>query len=397
MATSLTYNFDELNDRFSTPAAKFKKEYLLELFDTDDLYPFWIADQDFKTSPDIISSLEERARNGIFGYECKSQDFKSIVKAWYSNQYDCKVKPEWMQFTPTIMSSMAMAVDLFTSPKDQVIIQPPVYKEFKNVLHKTDRNIVTNCLQLKGNRYEMNFSELDEISKPKDVTAIMVCNPHNPGGRFWTHSELQKLVDLALKNNLLVISDEIHADVVFSGKKFTSLLSFPEIQNQLVVCYSPAKIFNIASISDSLCIIPNKELRYEFDKLRNRYTMGRTNAFSQVAWTTGFTKGSKWIKELNLYLETNVNYINQFIQDNLPEITCIAQDGTYLVWLDMSKLSIQGDELIKFLAKNAQVGLTNGRAFGVEGESFVRMNISCPLSIIQQSMASIKQALALLK
>lgn len=392
MASTLTYDFDAVHDRFSTPAAKFKKEYLLELFDTEDLYPFWIADQDFKTSPAVMDALIARAQNGIFGYECKTSDFKQEIKNWYHRQYQCTVDTDWMTFTPTIMSSMAMAIDVFTAIGDHIIIQPPVYKEFKNVIEKTGRIACTNSLLLLNNKYQMDFTQLEEISKEPNVTAIMICNPHNPGGRVWTSTELQTLIDIALKNHLLIIADEIHADIVFSGKKFTSLLSFPEIQNQLVVCYSPAKLFNVASISDSLCIIPNKNLRIQFDQLRDRYNMGRTNAFSQVAWSAGFTKSDLWVKELNCYLENNVNYIHQFLKANIADITCVKQDGTYLVWLDVSKLPLQGDDLITFFAKNAQVGLTNGIVFGKEGSSYVRMNISCPLSIIKQSMESIKKA-----
>ncbi len=393
MATSVTNHFDELNDRFSTYAAKFHPDYLFDIFSTDELYPFWIADQDFKSPPAVINALVHRANNGIYGYEYKPAQFKNIVKKWYWDQFQCVIKEDWMVHTPTIMSSMAMAVDLFTQSSDKVIIQPPVYKEFSNVLNKTERTAITNPLVLKENKYQIDFDQLKELAKKDNVTALMLCNPHNPAGRVWTRQELQQVVNIALENNLLIISDEIHADIVFSNGQFHSLLSFPEIQQQLVVCYSPAKVFNIASISDSLCLIPNRELRMKFDSLRDRYNMGRTNAFSQVAWMAGFSHGASWVKELNQYLERNVTYIHEFVKNQIPEISCVKQEGTYLVWMDVSKLNIQGEELIQYLAKNAQVGLTDGAVFGKEGTHFVRMNISCPFSIIKQAMDSLRDSI----
>lgn len=389
----MSYSFDTKIDRFKTPAAKFHRGYLKDIFGTDDLYPFWVADEDFKTPPQILSDFTDKIDEGIFGYEYKPETFMPTLKNWYKKQYDCELDTSWVQFTPTIMSSMAMAIDLFTEKGDGIIIQPPVYMEFENTIKRTQRTIVTNPLQLIDLHYEINFEELSKLASVSTTKALMICNPHNPGGRVWTKLELQKVVDICVQNNILLLADEIHADIVFSDAKFTSLLAFPEIQQQLVVCYSPAKVFNIASVTDSLAIIPNSKMRTEFAELRMRYNMGRTYAFSRIAMESGFSKCSDWVSKLNIYLENNVAYISDYLQKNIPQIELIKQEGTYLVWLKVTQLPIQGKELIQYLAKEAKMGVNDGAAFGYSAKGFIRMNISCPKSIIEEAMKNLDQAI----
>lgn len=385
-------HFDEPINRFETQAAKFKKEYLIDIFGTTDLYPFWIADQDFKSPPEVLKALHQRVDEGVFGYECRSKDYKNIQVEWFKKQYRCSIKPYWINTTPTIMSSMAMTLDLFTPENGKVIIQPPVYKEFSNTITKTNRKILENPLELVGNYYQMDFDHLNKTLEQGNIDAIIICNPHNPVGRVWNREELQKLVTICQKFEILIISDEIHADIVFKGHKFTSLLAFPEIHNQLVVLYSPSKLFNIASISDSICIIPNAKKRSAFENLQNRYNLGRPNAFTQIATSVGYLSSKNWVQSLNEYLELNVLFISHYIQDHIPQLSLIKQDGTYLVWIDVSALPLHGDQLIKYLAKEAGIGLSDGQLFGSQGKGFVRMNISCPHSVIQQAMKNLAKA-----
>ncbi|MFT4754136.1 MAG: cystathionine beta-lyase [Salibacteraceae bacterium] len=392
MVTRLNHNFDEPNDRFSTPAAKFKSEYLFELFGTDDLYPFWIADQDFKSPPAIVNALQKKATEGIFGYECKADDFKSIQVAWFKKRYKCDLKPDWILATPTIMSSLAMAIDLFTTTTASIIIQPPVYKEFKNTIQKTNRTSLNNPLKLVDLRYTMDFDQLKKITKQPNVEAIIISNPHNPGGRVWEKEELQELVTICYENKILIISDEIHADIVFQGKTFISLLAFPEIHNQLVVLYSPSKLFNIAAITDAMCIIPNLEMNNIFKQLLEKYNLGRPNAFSQVASTVGFTECEDWINDFNTYIESNVNYVSIFLEKHIPQLQLIQQDGTYLIWIDVSYLALQGADLVHYLAKEAKIGVNNGSVFGIEGAGFIRMSIACPIAIVETAMNNLKIA-----
>jgi len=392
----MPYNFDTPIDRFNSNAAKFKREYLLEIFKTEDLYPFWIADQDLQTSPEIIESLIARAQNGVFGYECKSAAFMQSIVNWYQRRFNCEIQSAWIQFSPTIISSVAMVLDLFTEDQDGVIIQPPVYQEFENVIQKTNRTVYANNLILHDHRYEMDYDHLNSLCQNPKTKALLISNPHNPGGRVWSKEGLQKIVNICIQNKILLISDEIHADVIFKPYKFTSLLSFKEIHDQLIVCYSPSKIFNLAGISDAMAIIPNLELRTEFERLKLRYNLGRTNAFASTAMETGFNTADQWIDQLNTYIKSNVDYISDFIQNHIPNIRLIQQEGTYLVWLDVSQLPIQGIELIQYLAKHAKIGVNNGDRFGKPGEGFIRMNISCPKSIIVDAMHNLKSAVDLL-
>jgi putative C-S lyase len=393
----MDYSFDEKINRFETPAAKFHKEYLMDIFGTDDLYPFWIADEDFKTPPEILSAFTEKISSGVFGYEYKPDSFNSTLVNWFDTRYGCLLNPDWVQYTPTIMSSIAMALDLFTEKGDGIIIQPPVYMQFENTINITERTVIENPLILEDLHYEINFNELEQLATKKNTKALMICNPHNPGGRVWNMKELQQIVTICKKHNLLILSDEIHADIIFSKGKFNSLLAFPEIHEQLVVCYSPAKVFNIASITDSMAIIPNEKLRNSFSKLKARYNMGRTYAFSRIAMETGFRESGKWVDALNIYLEQNVTYISNFLNENIPEIKLIKQEGTYLVWLKVSELPLEGTTLIQFLAKHAKMGVNDGANFGKSAKGFIRMNISCPKKIIEEAMNNLLFAVQKMK
>lgn len=389
----MDYSFDEKNDRFLTPAAKFHRGYLKNIFGTDDLYPFWVADEDFKSPPTILEAFKAKVDEGIFGYEYKPETFMPTLKNWYKSRYNCEIDTSWAQFTPTIMSSVAMALDLFTQEGDGIIIQPPVYMEFSSTIKKTNRVIVENPLVLKDLHYEINFKELAQLASKETTKAMMICNPHNPGGRVWTTNELSEIVDICLANNLLLIADEIHADIVFSNGEFSSFLSFPEIHQQLIVCYSPAKVFNIASVTDSIAFIPNEELRSKFNELRLRYNLGRTYAFSRIAMEIGFRESANWVDELNNYVEENRNYISNFLAENISQIELVKQEGTYLVWLKVNQLPLRGTKLIQYLAKEAKMGLNKGESFGKEGNGFVRMNIACPREIIIEAMKNLKSAI----
>jgi bifunctional pyridoxal-dependent enzyme with beta-cystathionase and maltose regulon repressor activities len=269
--------------------------------------------------------------------------------------------------------------------------------EFEHTINRTKRTKVVNPLHLVELHYEMNTGELETLASLNTTKAMMICNPHNPGGRVWTKSELQKVVDICLKHNILLLADEIHADIVFSNGEFTSLLSFPEIHEQLIVCYSPAKVFNIASVTDSLAIIPNKKMRNKFSELRLRYNMGRTYSFSRIAMETGFSESATWVNDLNNYVENNVNYISDFVSSQIPEIDLVKQEGTYLVWLKVDRLPIQGKELIRYLAKEAKIGVNDGANFGISAKGFIRMNVSCPKEIIEEAMKNMKYAIQNLK
>ncbi len=385
--------FDEIIDRALTPATKFNPAALRHFFGTDDLYPFWVADEDFRSPPEVVEALIEKAHFGVFGYEYKPASFMEAFCNWCDTRYGYRPDKNIVQPSPTIMTSMAMMIDLLTHEGDGIIIQPPVYMEFKNTVEKTGRKTVDNPLLVSDTgKYVMDTEELKKLAADPDNKILLLCNPHNPGGRVWSENELARVAAICRENDLFLISDEIHADVILPGHRFTSMMKFEEIHDRLMVCYSPAKVFNVASICDSFALIPDNAKREKFNHLRLRYNLGRTNAFGRVAMQKGFETAGSWVDELNEYIAGNVTFIRTFLEERLPEVKLMEPEGTYLVWLDVSKLPLQGDKLIRHLAKEAKAGLNNGEAFGPAGAGFVRMNIACPRKILEETLPRIEKA-----
>lgn len=385
-------SFSSCPDRFLSPSSKYNRRFLKEIYGTDDLLPLWVADQDFVCPPQILDGFSTKTNFGIFGYEYRAASFHEAVKNWFSRRYKVSIDPEGIQYTPAIMTSIAMALELFTQPGEGIIIQPPVYMEFRNTVEKAGRTVVINPLINKEGRYIMDYGDLEQKASLPYNTAMMLCNPHNPGGRVWSQEELQRVVDICIKYDLLLISDEIHADIVYSNHSFKSLMHFEDIHHNLVVCYSPGKVFNIAGVSDSLALLPNDEMREEFQSLRLKYNLGRTNAFSRLAMEIGFTQCDEWLNELISTLEQNRNMLYAFIRQQTPQIKMMIPEGTYLAWLNISELGMSSREAIRYFAMQG-LGLNAGIDFGDNGEGFVRLNIACPQEILEEAMMRLKPSI----
>ncbi len=376
----------------SLPLTKTNPKTLESLFGQSDITPMWVADMDFDIAEPIQIALKERITNSGFAYEYKPESFFKAQKDWYQKQYQLDLKKEHIVFSPTITTTIAVIIDNFTNESDGIIIQPPVFMEFRDVIRKTKRKIVKNALKLVDDHYEIDFSDLEEKASLENNKIFILCNPHNPVGRVWTKKELEKIVSICKRNDVILISDEIHKDIVLFDNKFTSVLSFAEEWNKMVVCTSEAKTFNLPGILDAMAIMPEESIRNSVKETFQKYNLGRTNALSRVALETAYKEGDTWLKELIATIEENVQIIEKELRINNSKIKFIKPEGTYQVWLDFREIFTDTKEMFNSITKNSGIGMNAGHWFGREGALFMRMNIATSPEKVKKGILSIIKA-----
>ena len=376
----------------SLPLTKTNPKTLESLFGQSDITPMWVADMDFDIAEPIQIALKERITNSGFAYEYKPESFFKAQKDWYQKQYQLDLKKEHIVFSPTITTTIAVIIDNFTNESDGIIIQPPVFMEFRDVIRKTKRKIVKNALKLVDDHYEIDFSDLEEKASLENNKIFILCNPHNPVGRVWTKKELEKIVSICKRNDVILISDEIHKDIVLFDNKFTSVLSFAEEWNKMVVCTSQAKTFNLPGILDAMAIMPEESIRNSVKETFQKYNLGRTNALSRVALETAYKEGDTWLKELIATIEENVQIIEKELRTNNSKIKFIKPEGTYQVWLDFREIFTDTKEMFNSITKNSGIGMNAGHWFGREGALFMRMNIATSPEKVKKGILSIIKA-----
>jgi cystathionine beta-lyase len=384
------YNFDEIIEREGTNCQKYDNRELI--FGKTDVIPMWVADADFKTPDFIVNAVKERAAHEVYGYPLKPESFFESIIGWQKRRHNWDVKRNWIEYSSNVVVGLASVVLSMTKPGDKIVVQPPVYFPFFHVIEGNDRVMVENPLKNEDGRYHFDFDDL--VSKiDADTKMLFLCNPHNPGGMVWTKDELKKLGEICIKNNVIVVSDEIHADLVFKGHEHTPFASLSDAFSQnSITLMSASKTFNIAGLSSAYLIIPNKELRLKYQKLMQATHLSSGNFFGLVATEAAYTYGDEWVNQLLEYLEGNLDYLMDFMEKNLPRIKVMKPEGTFLPWLDMSGLSIDADKAYKVLIEHG-VGLTPGKMFGTGGENFIRLNMACPRTILETGLERMKQAL----
>jgi len=385
------YNFDEIIERNGTNSLKYdgKKRY----FGTDDVLPMWVADMDFRSPDFIVNALEKRLSHGILGYNIKPEGFYTSVINWLKRRFDWEVQQDWISFTPGVVSALNFGVLSLTEPGQKVIIQTPVYAPFFKVVKNHNRQLIVNELKLQHGRYVMDLNHL-ESQIDEDTKAIILCSPANPAGRVWTKEELLALGNICLKNNLIIISDEIHSDLILKGHKHIPLASLSkELADITVTCMAPSKTFNIAGLASSVIITSNPELKQRFDMLPNSLDLNNGNLFGIEALQAAYTHGDEWLKQMLAYLDGNMDFLENYINQHLPKIKIVRPEGTYLVWLDCREMGMQPLELRRFFIEEAKVGLNSGTDFGPGGEGFMRMNVGCPREIIVEGLRRIQRAM----
>ncbi len=376
----------------SLPLTKSNPKTLESLFGRTDISPMWVADMDFAIAKPIQKALIKRITDSGFAYEYKPESFFKAQKDWYKKQYQLDLIREQILFSPTITTTIAVIIERFTLEGDGIITQPPVFMEFRDVIRKTKRKIVKNALKLVDDHYEIDFTDLEEKARSSQNKVLILCNPHNPVGRVWTKKELQKIISICKKNDILLISDEIHKDIVLFENQFTSVLSFAKDWDKIVVCTSEAKTFNIPGISDAMAIIPNENIHNSVKEIFNKYNLGRTNALTRVALETAYMEGEIWLKKLIVTIEDNVHIIDKELRSNNSKIKLIKPEGTYQVWLDFRALFDDSKEMFNYITKNSGIGMNAGHWFGREGALFMRMNIATSSEKVKKAILSIIKA-----
>ena len=385
-------NFDEPVDRRNTDCLKY--DFAKRKGMPEDVLPLWVADMDFKTSSYIEDALVERAKEAIFGYSEVQTPYFHAVANWMKIHHNWEVKRTWLVKTPGVVFALAMAVKAFTDPGDSVIIQSPVYYPFSEVITDNGRNIVSSDLYLGvDDRYHMDYADFEKKIIENDVKLFLLCNPHNPVGRVWTKGELEKVGDICLKHNVLVFSDEIHADFVFKGQHqlFTAIKK--EYEDITLTCTAPSKTFNLAGLSLSNIFIPNRELKRQFKAELKAAGTGLMGVMGLVACQTAYEKGEEWYYAMKSYVQANIEFTKQYVEENLPGVKMIDHEGTYLVWLDFRETGLGVDELEDLIIHKAKLWLDSGKIFGKNGEGFQRINVACPRSTVKEALDRMKEAM----
>lgn len=385
-----TYSFDKIIDRQGTSAYKY---VLLDpVFGRSDVLPLWVADMDFATPPFILNAIRNRLDREILGYTLPPKEYYNAIQNWLDYKYSWHVKTEYIEYLGGVVPGIAYAVQAFSQEGEGVMIQTPVYYPFIDVPTVNNRHLINVPLILKEGRYVMDFDNIKKnISK---VKIFILCNPHNPGGVVWSKEELEQLNQICIENNVLVVSDEIHAEMTLWNKKHIPFASISESAAQnSVTLMSPSKTFNMAGIVSSYSIIPNAKLRkkFAFQIEKNHARMG--NLFAYGTTIAAYEQGKDWLKELTAYLEESILFVKDFCEKNMPQIKVMVPEASFLVWLDCRDLGMNGDQLKRFMVDKAKVAMNNGSMFGEGGEGFQRLNVGTPRSILVEALNQIKKAI----
>ena len=380
----MKYNFDQVVDRQHSHSFKWQ-------LGGRDVLPMWIADMDFQAPKPVMDAIIKRAEHGIYGYSMPEDGFFDAVINWQKKRHGWNIDKDWITFCPGIVPGLNMLVRAMTHPGDKVIVQTPVYYPFFDAILNNGRQFEKNPLILENGKYRMDYVDLQKRAEDPRAKAIILCSPHNPVGRVWSRDELRQLGQICLENDIIVISDELHCDLVFKGHQHIPFAAIStEFAENSVTCIAPSKTFNLAGLQTSTLVIPNESIRNLF---LNGSIFKRTNPFGIVALEAAYTHGEAWLDQLKDYLEDNIRYLCEFVKDRLPGIGVIKPEGTYLVWMDFRSLALDNAALEDFMLNKAGIWLDEGHIFGKEGDGFERINVACPRSILEQGLIRIETAL----
>ena len=385
----MKYDFDKIIDRKNTNC--YKWDYTKQMFGKEDVIPLWVADMDFAAPVAVVQKLIKRAEHGVFGYSFEPEEYYNVFIEWLKNRHNWKIEKEWIINATGIVPAINFAIQCFTEPGDNILVQTPVYFPFFESIKKNGRKVVNSQLKLTGTKYEIDFEDLEKKLK-NDVKIMLFCSPHNPVGRVWSQKELQKIGDLCKQNNVLLISDEIHADLALNKNKHVPISSISaEIQDITISMYAPSKTFNVAGLSACSIIIPNEDLRKNYQKFMDKLGLHLINNFGIDAFTASYQDGEEWLEQLLDYLWKNYKFVQKYLENNIPQIKAIELEGTYLMWLDCRELRLKQKELIDLFVNKAGLGLNDGTVFGAGGYGFMRLNIGCSRKLLEKALEQLKE------
>lgn len=385
------YDFNAPIDRRGTHCVKF--DALKDMYGRDDLLSLWVADMDFATPDFIIDALKRRLDHPVLGYPVQYDGYWQSVVDWIYNHHGWQVQREWMRYIPGIVKGIGMVVNVFTQPGDKIIIQPPVYHPFRLVPEHNGREIVMNPLRREGDSYTMDFEQLEQVIDDK-CRILILANPHNPIGITWDKATLARLADIAVKHNLIVISDEIHCDMALYGNKHIPFASVSENAARCSITFgAPSKTFNIAGIVSSYAIVPDEALREKFFAWLTANEMDMATIFAMVATEAAFSEGEEWRQQMLSHIESNIDFVDEYLKANIPEVRAIKPQASYLVWLDFSALGLEHEKLIDMLVNDAHLAMNDGAMFGIGGEQHTRLNVGTQRAVLEQAMSQLKKAI----
>lgn len=384
-------DFDTVVDRRNTYSLKY--DFAAKRNMPEDLMPLWVADMDFKVSSYIQEALLKQTEHGIFGYSEVQEEYFQVVKQWMERHYEWEIESRWLVKTPGVVFALAMAVKAFTQEGDGVLIQQPVYYPFSEVIVDNGRKVVSNTLvQDEAGRYGIDFQDFEEKIVKEKIKLFFLCNPHNPVGSVWSREELERLGDICCRHHVIVVSDEIHGDFVFSGKHHVFASLKEEYKEISIVATSPSKTFNIAGLQVSNILIPNQELKRKFQKQIDAAGYSQLNVMGLVATKAAYEYGDEWYEAMYQYVKENIAYTKQFIEEKLPQVRLAENQGTYLLWLDFRELKLSEIELEELIIKKAKLWLDSGRIFGTAGKGFQRINVACPRKVLTEALTRLELA-----
>ena len=372
------FDFDETVNRNTPEDIKYSK-----IAGIDDLLPMWVADMDFKSPPEVIESLVEQAKRGVFGYPEADESYDRALVGWYKRRYDWDVDPKTVLKLPGVVLAISDAICALTKANDSILIFEPLYGPIARAVKGNGRNLVVSDLVRKGSRYEIDFEDFENKIRDNDVKMLIFCNPHNPVGRVWTREELLKVGGICLRNNMTIVCDEIHADFVYGGHKHIPIASLSdELKKITVTCTSATKSFNIAGIQAANIVIPDDSMRRAVDKYSLTTGAYGLNIMGLVATRAAYTYGDKWMDELNVYLESNLKLVKSRLAGTKLKVT--DTEGTYLIWIDASEMGVE--DPYKFFLDRAHIRFSDGLFFSKKAGQFIRMNIACPRSVVSEAL-----------
>lgn len=387
----MKFNFDKIIDRTNNFSAKWSE--MNKNFGTNNLLPMWVADMDFLTAPCVMEALKDRLEQGIFGYTTRPSSYNESIVNWLDNRFSWKINQEWLMFSPAVITSISLLIQNLTQKNDKIMIQEPVYSPFHSIVESNERNLVISPLvKLDDGSYVMDYEDIE--AKIKDVKVFILCNPHNPVGRVWTREELTRLGEICLKHNVLVISDEIHSDIILKNHKHTPFASISkEFRENTITCMAPTKTFNLAGLQSSFLVISNPYYYEVMDKAFSILDIKRNNAFSLVATEAAYNYGEDWLYELIKYIEDNVDFAIDYIKNHIPQLKVKKPEGTYLLWVDFSNLNVDKKDLKNALINKGRIALSDGSSFGIGGDGYYRINLACPRSMVLEGLKRIEFAI----
>lgn len=384
------FRLDEDVDRRAVPALKTHPGTLGN--NDSRIFAASVADMDFKAPPCVLEALQKRLDHGVFGYETVPEGLMPALTRWLHSRHGWWVDEGHILRAPNILNALAVAASLFTQKGDGVIVQPPVFFDFFDILKENNRRLISNPLVLENGRYRMDYDDLEKKASDSRVKMIYLCNPHNPVGRAWTQQELQRLGEICLRYGVLVVSDEIHGDITFPGYRYTPFASLGKkyLKNS-ITCLSPAKSFNIAACCSSFTVVADDQRREAFQIENSRLTVNKNNAFSNTAMEAAYRDGEPWLNEVLIYLQKNLDLVRDALE-GIPDIQLIEPEGTFLLWLDFRSLNLPPEDLTLFLRNKAKWWVTRGEAFGINGTGFARVNIACTQAKLEAALERLKEA-----